>query len=88
MNFIFNLLPDNLRSAVVLGIARHVAGAVSGALLTWLLAKGADKETAQALVSQIAAAIPLAAAVGLSIYDKLRVGKKLSGTPQTGKVAK
>jgi hypothetical protein len=80
MNKIFatitGILPDTLKSAMVLKALRWLSNAAGTALLTWLLAKGFDPESANAIVAALAGLI-LAVGSGLySLWDAKHVEQK------------
>ena len=78
---LLSLLPDSTLRSIVLGLARDAAKIAAGALGTWLAAHAASQTQTADAEQALTTLILTGAAVGLSIYDKVQVAKRLEAKP-------
>lgn len=77
MDFLFNLVPDNVRNAAILAVARHIGSSIAGAALVWLLAHHASQSNAIDISQGVAALIVALTSYGCSLLDVKNVDTKI-----------
>jgi hypothetical protein len=83
-SFLKWLAGNSLIRAQILGIARHVASSLAGAVGLWLASHGADQTVTADATQGLVLILSAAASYGLSIWDKDNVAVKIDTAAATG----
>lgn len=83
-SFLKWLAGNSLIRAQILGIARHVASSIAGAVGLWLASHGADQSVTADATQGIVLLLSAAASYGLSVWDKDNVAVKIDVAQKTG----
>lgn len=83
-SFLRWLAGNSLIRAQILGVARHVASSIAGAIGLWLASHGADQSMTTDATQGIILLLSAAASYGLSIWDKDNVDDKIKTAAATG----
>lgn len=83
-NFLKWLAGNSLVRAQILGVARHIASSLAGAVGLWLAAHGADQSVSADATQAIVLLVSAAASYGLSWWDKDNVADKIAVAAATG----
>ena len=83
-SFLKWLAGNSLVRAKILGMARHLASTIAGALGVWLARHGADQSTTADAVQGAGLLITAAASYGFSLWDKSNVADKIDTAQSTG----
>lgn len=78
------LAGNSLIRAQILGVARHVASSIAGAVGLWLAGHGADQSTTADATQGIILLLSALASYGLSWWDKSNVETKIEVAAATG----
>lgn len=85
-SFLKWLAGNSLIRAQILGVGRHVASSIAGAVGLWLAAHGADQTTSADIVQALVVVITGLISYGFSIWDKGNVAVKTEATSQIAAV--
>jgi hypothetical protein len=85
-SFLKWLAGNSLIRAQILGVARHIASSIAGAVGLWLARHGADQSTTADATQGIILLLSAAASYGFSVWDKSNVQAKNEASTEAGKI--